>query len=681
MKKLLIICLFFLSQLNALDSDSQAWTQPLNQLESLISNKYSNDKFISSKEIQGLPDDVLENINKHLIGDDIKAAEEFIAALDIKIEIKNIKEIHRTFDHKFLVVFTFYNVFIIQVDLGQVVHVIKHTDEVNNIVLSKNSQFIVTSSNDGTSKVYFFTNKVEKVIQHQGRVTSVAVCNDDKFIFTCSEDRISKVSLILSSEKLITIKIKSDYKVVQAQITSDEKYIVMLTLDDKIQVFDTLTYEKFQLKDNNFFIEDHIKCNIKASNMGTYLFVYYNNTLEIYDIENRAIIDKVNFAETFNILNVYGDDRYVLIKANSLQVKYKLYNIQLKQFVSNAASDYMNKDDLFIDTPNNQKLITFNLQSLYIKDLMTNQVHDLQFNNKITKIKVTLDTKYLIITTEDQVYRIYDLKLNTEVYVSNNSNIHPNNFFNESVISADVIVSPCSRYVIIKFIAHNQTLIIHDLHKNLELKKMIFDQLDFIYNDFYENNLTLVTNYRRRIFFLNLELNEPIYYEYEDLEYIIQEIKKSNNGRFIVIVGHCIGTQKSKIKIVDVQTKELIHSIEDDLNSNIILNGPGRWLHKEKILIDDKYLICNDYHKVNIHRLDKTELYNLTPLQIKLITWLYTQKSINNIRVDNNQEIKTIKLNEKMTEIFESLPTYVKNALSSNYKNLEFYSYSDQMIE
>jgi len=672
-KFILFLCLLISPHVFGMDSmvDSQALTEPLSQQEQQV--KYSNDTFIPSKDIDKNLYPVLQDyIKKQLIGDELKAAEEFIAALDIKIEIERIKEIYKTSDKRFLVVTAYdHRVHIINLELGQVVHIIKHADTINNVVISKNNQFLATSSKDGKAKVYFFKSGEEKIISHQSSVDSVSISNDSKFIFTFSEDKTAKVTYLLPSGKLFTITIKNDKRIVEAKITTDNRYIVMLANDGKIKVFNTTNYEKFELENNFNFVNQDDLCHIQISGDDKYLFFYYSNRIEIFDIENKTKTDEVILDEDFNILDLSSYGKYILLKGNFFADKFKLYDMQAKQFVSNG----FNQNDIFVDIQGSEKLITIHNQNLHIQNLVTKHVADVQFDSNILKIKSSPDGKYLIIFTQDTKFRVYDLELDQEVYVSQVIGNNPDEDVNEMFFSGlsqsiKIFISDNSRYVIVEYRSLKKNIIIYDLQKNLELKKLEFEiwdnnpDLKIICNN---KILAIINNQKRELEFFDLELNKVVFSYNQDIGIGIVDKDK-------YIIQHCVSASIHRIDMFDMNTYKLVYSIDNDEYWQII--------YLNELLADDKNMVWyNDDGKIYIHRLDKQFLHNLTIIQLKFITWLHTQKSINKIRSEQNQEIKPVVLNQKMTAIFKSLPVYAQNALLSNYKNLEFYDNAQEMQE
>lgn len=635
MTKLFLMSFFLISSLLVgmdismdISVDSQA-TEPFSQQE--LPAKYSNDIFFESNKLQALPDDILENIKKQLIGDDLQTAEEFQATLDIEIGIKNIIGIYKTSNNEYLALRTLCNIHVVDLNKGQVVYILKHRDEITGVAISNNGQFMATSSNDGTSKIYYFENQDEKAIQHNGRVTSVAISPDDKFVFTSSEDRTAKVSFCLPSEKLLTITIKSEYRIIHAIITHNSKYVIMLTFDGKIKVFNTTNYEKFDLVNNyNFDIEAYVQCNISTRSNDRYLFFYHGDALEVFDIKNKSKIDNIVIPDESNdkkIIKISGDAR-----------------------------------------------------TISIKNLLNNEVTTIELNNRVEKIKKSLNENHLIIITSNKKYRIYDLRTNQEVYVLDDGSDYSDYYFDYEIrIDECILISQDSKYAVIRYLGQrDKILFIHDLENNLLLEKKTFESKyrNKLFFDISPNNKDLIINLGQKISIYNLQENKE---KCSNICFNVAYAQISKNGRYLAMHMEDMSSTIHRIVIFDLNTYQIMHKFDRQGHNSSI----GQWhlIFLDDVLINNMPAICYDKNKISIHRFDQKLLHDLTILQIKLITWLHTQKSINKIRADNNQEIKPIILTKSMTDILNSLPPYVKKALLIYYNNIEIYDNSQSMSE
>jgi len=120
------------------------------------------------------------------------------------------------------------------------------------------------------------------------------------------------------------------------------------------------------------------------------------------------------------------------------------------------------------------------------------------------------------------------------------------------------------------------------------------------------------------------------------------------NGKVVAILGG------NGLQLWDIKSKKLINSV--------MCSGVVSCLFS----LDNKFLtVIMDQSKVTIVRLDKAILYSLSLLQLKLISWIFTQNSINQVAA--HIPGTTVFLTTQKSKLFKSLPEVIQTALRSNY--------------
>jgi len=617
------------------------------------------DEPISAEDIQKKLYPILQcHINKFLIGDGLKSAQEFIAALNIKLNFEDIINIHTTSDKKILILHASNcryknNIVIPSVNKVYIVNfeettqnIIEHVDIINKIEVSSDDKHVITASDDGTLKIYDLEYNQETVIEHHGCVISFEVSLDNNFLVTISEDRTSKIIDLQTKQQINEIKYQR--KPLSVRFNADNSKIIAFSLDGQFYVYDMQTQELSLISnkqmadiiktssDNKFMItycykNEIIKIynlitkqeltsfkyrcdSIKISKNNKLVFLercegYYGNykkTLKIYDLENNeniALLEHYDNDDGYNVSEDINSNNLVTISGN----KAKIYNL-------NTQKEYIVEFDNIID------LILVKHQNYFVV-LVQGRVFLHNFETKKTSIlniadgmsevikiwpsQEISDDKYLIISYCDML----NLKFYSKIYALESQSTFP--------LLEGVGIERHGKYLVLGLCDKN------------------FTNISFKIYDIEENKI------------LNISV--------KDEEATFPKIK--------IIENKVLFYFANRIEVYDLHTEQRIDIIpKDTQNFKFDFNDI-----KQFPIIKDKFKISQDQNSFNIERLDKSILYNLNPFQIDLIKWLCMQDLANKFRAKNNQEVKRIMLNKKMIEVFESLPAYVQTALLQYY--------------
>lgn len=239
-------------------------------------------------------------------------------------------------------------------------------------------------------------------------------------------------------------------------------------------------------------------------------------------------------------------------------------------------------------------------------------------------------------------------------------------------------------FVSLNYSANMNNLKIKDLSVNQLLQKI--EQLPQDIQKYYITKFILDENliYSPEFIELNIRISDKNI----DYKYII-----SSDYKFIVVCPNKYITQ-----VINLETGKILHTVNhnDYVNSIKISRDKGlevvcKWYNKKvfnfqlgppihvirydngsisasinDIRYTNKVLrnICNDY-QAHILDLSIKKFKDLDLKQIKLICWLYTQKS-QNIAIYKNADLK-IRLNENQMLIFNSLSKIIQSSLDKIY--------------
>lgn len=660
--------------------------------------------------------DIKVHLNKILVGDDLKSAEEFIAALDTKIEIKEIQSVNLAFENKFLIVKTMYKVYIIELETAETIHIIKHKDDINHVALKLDCKYIVTASYDGYAKIYNLETKKEDIIEHHGRVISVKFSSDNNFVFIHSEDRRSTICY-LSDEGVLSYSHEYEYKVIEAKITSDNKYIITLCLDGAINIYDINLKQNFEIEKGNedqlisfninynaelIDISYRIRLNITPNNK--FLITTNKKQINIFDIENKTKYDSL-YSNMDNAPIQILDDKYFLICDAPAG---KFYDIQKKQQVFETHRN--SKFCKFIIKEGINKIIINMGNSILIKDLQTQEEIILPQDINIKLFEISPNHKYLILFLQNKILKIYDLENNYDLehnstiftkdfnplqiqnqVVNNEDNAMFGDMFQEENQPAAPVANPINNFFGLNNNNDDDNADLLNLWGALHGNNSSESPIIFSENSKYavincfkklividlENQFELLTtdlNTNQLILLIQPQSNEliighkvsgkiEIYNPETRTTIIMQEFPGDRLQNLIIHNNkYLVASYRNQNVVYDLNKKELLDILIKDNQANDPRNN--------NILHSDKYVISKDLNDIKIHRLDKSVLHKLSPIQTKLITWLHTQNSIDKLRTEEQQH-NTIMLNKAQLKVFNSLPKYCQSALLYKY-NLKF---------
>ena len=350
-----------------------------------------------------------------------------------------------------------------------------HTSIITTVVVSTDSKFIISGSNDHTVRIWNFQSRQQEAILlgHSAPVTSLCITTDSKFIISASADRtlikwsmlsrtlesvleghfatINSVSVskdckyIVSASNDATIRIwdfanNSQLAVLEghtspvtcAAIINKNKSIISTSLDATIRGWDLLEHT------SNFTIDIDIKYNaiinfVISSDELIMITIAKSKAIDLWNLRGAGLIKEFPFQRITtwisNSLAISMNNQYAIYGAVDGGLYWSEISTGTQQFSVKKHSSWINSiaitsDDRFVVTGSSDKTIkVFSLHEKTLEAIMEGG-----HTGAIKFTSFTRDGRFLISCCKDRVIKLWNLEekkeeTTTEAYKSHISSM------------------------------------------------------------------------------------------------------------------------------------------------------------------------------------------------------------------------------------------------------------------
>ena len=223
---------------------------------------------------------------------------------------------------------------------------------------------------------------------------------EKEIIITCDINGNIKFLDPINNE--LPTKIATCFKINSLHISYDNKFLVVSYKKNGICIFN-IDYNKLE-KINHIYHNENI-ITIFLSNKNNIMIFYISNNIIIWDINNNCIYDKININHQINSITMIKDDMYIIFVSYNYIYVYDIENKKYDKIIINNEKinqSYYLYDDI---------LILCSDYDIYIWDIkQCNIIRKINAHKeKINKIILTLDKKFIISCSEDKTIKIWDI--------------------------------------------------------------------------------------------------------------------------------------------------------------------------------------------------------------------------------------------------------------------------------
>jgi WD40 repeat protein len=333
-----------------------------------------------------------------------------------------------------------------------------HKDKVLSVTIDKNEKYIISGSQDFTTRVWSIKGKIIKIFKgHYSSVNSVALT--PTYIMSVSgsfwgkRDNSIKIWSRKRKKLITTIKAHSDY-INSIRVSNNNRYIVTASNDQTVKIWDLKKKKLLEtLQGDKSLIN-----SIDISKDENYLLTSsHDNKARLWNLENEQLIKEFN-VKNIHFASFSGNSRYIVFgsgglngsthgieiwdrKKNKFIKSYKTkryiisldvstgryivatlqdsYNIKLwdrkrngykktlKGHMGQVNSVAIDKNGDFIVSGSDDN--TIKIWNRRGKEIKTLRGH----NNRVTSVKISNDTKYIISASDDKSIKLWNRKKGT----------------------------------------------------------------------------------------------------------------------------------------------------------------------------------------------------------------------------------------------------------------------------
>ena len=214
-----------------------------------------------------------------------------------------------------------------------------HEDDVVSAVFSPDGRYVVTASDDNTSKIWSVeTGDCMQTLSHEDDVRSAVFSPDGRYVVTASGDKTSKVWSVETGDCLHTLS--HEKGVVSAVFSSDGRYVVTASDDETSKIWSVETGDCLQILSHESFVK-----YATFSADGRYVVTAsWDNTSKIWLVETGDCLHTLNHEDDVVSAVFSSDGRYVVTasydktsKIWSVETGECLHTLSHESFVIYAA--------------------------------------------------------------------------------------------------------------------------------------------------------------------------------------------------------------------------------------------------------------------------------------------------------------------------------------------------------
>ena len=292
-----------------------------------------------------------------------------------------------------------------------------HIKYITTITYSPNGKYIASGSYDNTIILWNIKNgrEIRTFNQHTKPIESLEFSVDGSKILSSSADNTVIIFDIITAK--VILKINTDKNLRKAVFSSDGTKILTMDNRDKTTVWSALTGEKLGEYKKSF------SSKISPywfSPDGSKLLSYFNyKKASLIDLKTKKRILNFDFDKT-NSFCYSSNGKYIAIGSSKLFAKvFDSETGKLINYFKNSEKEKCDGCDILVAFSHNNKLfltgttrtdlVLWNIKSgKKIKSLY-------RFKNKLSYIKFSLDDKYVLAKTNDEVF-IFDVKSGKKIF-------------------------------------------------------------------------------------------------------------------------------------------------------------------------------------------------------------------------------------------------------------------------
>ena len=276
-----------------------------------------------------------------------------------------------------------------------------HTGDVNSAEFSPNGKYVVTSSEDGTAKLFEVTTGtlIHSFNDHTAFVLSAKFSRNGAFIVTASRDSTIKIFNVFSGALIRSIQTKSSYPL-SAEFSPNGNRIIAQCVSDPSYKISRRTCKIFDATTGNLIHSlEEASYGVFNPNGNLFAVAFPDNAARIYETNSRKLIHTLKgHSKTISSVQFSPDGRYVITASyDSTSKIFDVSNGNLIHTISDN-TDKLNRSRI---SPNNKHAITLAFDgTAKIFNISTGSlIHTLNTNIYFSSSpKFSSDGKFVILT-------------------------------------------------------------------------------------------------------------------------------------------------------------------------------------------------------------------------------------------------------------------------------------------
>lgn len=284
----------------------------------------------------------------------------------------------------------------------------EHTSFVNDLLVSPDSQWLVSASADQTLKIWdLATGRLQQTLSgHQSFVNTVLISADGRYLLSGSADQTIKVWDKTTGELQRTLRGHTN-SVDRLRLSPDGSRLVSTSADRTIRIWD---WQAGKLLHTLTGHQGFVNAIAIATDGQTLVSGSADKTLKIWDLESGTERQTLEGHTSFvNTLAVSPDGQW--LASGGADRTIRIWNLQTgaERQVLRQHQNFIN--DLAI-SPDGRWLVSASAdKTIRIWELTTGALHQTLTAHQgyVNRVKITQDGRFLLSSSADQTIRLWDL--------------------------------------------------------------------------------------------------------------------------------------------------------------------------------------------------------------------------------------------------------------------------------
>ncbi|NEP09679.1 MAG: TIR domain-containing protein [Symploca sp. SIO2C1] len=280
-----------------------------------------------------------------------------------------------------------------------------HDNVVVSISFSPDGQYLATTSEDGTARLWDLQGNQKALFQgHQGTVLGVSFSPDGQYLATTSEDGTARLWDLQGNQKALFQGHEPELPVMSVAFSPNGQSLATGSFDGTVRLWDLQGNQKAIFKESDGVMSVAFSPNGQSLATGS-----FDGTVRLWDLQGKEMLLFEQQAAPIMSVSFSSDGEY--LATASIDKTARLWDLQGQEVAKLEHDSWVNDVDF---TPDGQSLITASEEGIArLWNLQGKKLMEFKANNKkikITSVSISPNGQYLATASGDGTTHLWSLQ-------------------------------------------------------------------------------------------------------------------------------------------------------------------------------------------------------------------------------------------------------------------------------